>query len=109
MLGPILPLLVEEAWHYTPPLFKETREHPLRRMIGPAVEEEASEPSTAHLGASTSNNSVADQMSLLLAANKAIKGALELARGDKKIGSSLQSNVIISFSPEDTIIFESFQ
>jgi isoleucyl-tRNA synthetase len=110
MLGPVLPLLVEEAWHYTPSLFKGTREHPLRRMIEPAIKEKVLEPSAAHpSGVPTFDNSVVDQMSLLLAANKAVKGALELARGEKKIGSSLQSNVIISFSPEDTAIFESFQ
>ena len=102
MLGPILPLLVEEAWSYTPSSFKETREHPLRRMIGPTVQEKG-------LELASSDNFVADQTSLLLAVNKVVKGALELARGEKKIGSSLQSNVIISFFPEETVIFETFQ
>ena len=80
MLGPVTPLLVEEAWHHTPTAIKNGTQHPLQRLY-PVIREE------------WVNQLLADDLPLLLRAKDAIKLAQELARNDKKLGSSLQSSI----------------
>jgi isoleucyl-tRNA synthetase len=80
MLGPVTPLLVEEAWHHTPTAIKNGNRHPLQRLY-PAIREE------------WENQLLVDDLPLLLRAKDAVKLAQELARNERKLGSSLQSSI----------------
>ncbi|KAI9780149.1 MAG: isoleucine-tRNA ligase [Geoglossum umbratile] len=80
MLGPVTPLLVEEAWHHAPAAIKDNIQHPLQQPYPPIREE-------------WDDKLLAADLPLLLRANNAVKLAQELARNEKKLGSSLQSSV----------------
>jgi isoleucyl-tRNA synthetase len=82
-LRPIVPLTVEEAWAYTPANIKEAEIHPLRRLNNSTPPEWL-------------NNGLAAEMPWLMNANEAVKAAQEEARVAGRIGSSLQSSVILN-------------
>lgn len=84
LLYPVTPLLVEETWDYAPDQIKRSYLHPAKRTF-------ASEGSFI---LSKQNRQLEYDITFLLRANTAVKSAQELARADKKMGSSLQSQVI---------------
>ncbi|KAK2732510.1 isoleucine-tRNA ligase [Myotisia sp. PD_48] len=94
LLGPIVPLLVEESWEHAPEKIKQSLEHPLRRTI-PMPNEE------------WRNDSLEEALPILDAANSAIKSIQESARLKKQMGSSLQSFVHLEL-PKDTILPDQF-
>lgn len=88
MLNPITPLLVEESWDYAPDQIRSSCIHPAKRIakfsglpvsIGP-------------------NMSLRSSISDLLQANAAVKSAQESARADKKMGSSLQCQIMFQIT-----------
>ena len=95
MLSPITPLLVEETWDYTPKQIREWRKYPFHQLW------------TDRSGLSNGrddpwrNDQLKNDLPHLLQAHAAVKNAQERARSDKKMGSSLQSFVMLQF-PEIT-------
>jgi isoleucyl-tRNA synthetase len=97
MLGPIIPLLVEESWEHSPNLYKDLFEHPLKRVW-------TSLPEEWH------DLSILALLPQLVAVNSSVKAAQEQARTQKLMGQSLASDVIIylrkdidlSLLPKDT-------
>jgi isoleucyl-tRNA synthetase len=87
MLGPITPLLVEEAWNFTPNQINEATQHPLKRMWLPSV------------ASSDSSSAIDEQISLIMSAHSAVKNALEDFRTRGKMGSSLECDVYLHFPP----------
>ncbi|KAI9376455.1 hypothetical protein BJX61DRAFT_530866 [Aspergillus egyptiacus] len=83
VLAPITPLLVEETWEHTPEAIKMENEHPLRRIV--------TQPALAWQDVSLD----ADYQDIV-AVHSAIKTIQEKARGQKQMGSSLQSFVHIA-------------
>jgi len=83
MLAPVTPVLIEETWDYTPAKVKETATHPLRR-VWPEERDQ------------WRDDQLSSDMQYLFAANAAVKVAQEQARGDKKMGSSLQCFVVLA-------------
>ncbi|KAJ5273778.1 hypothetical protein N7478_008903 [Penicillium angulare] len=80
VLGPITPLLVEETWEHTPEAIRSQSDHPLQRV--------------ASIPASEWNDPALDISYLELnAVHSVIKNLQEQARGEKQLGSSLQSYV----------------
>lgn len=88
ILGPVVPLLVEETWEHTPEAIRRQCEHPLRRITSPP-------PSIWH------DPSLETDYQELIAAHSAINNAQETGRSHKQIGSSLQSFVHVVL-PEGT-------
>lgn len=87
MLTPITPHLVEEAWEHLPEWMKaENPVHPFHRTL--------SDPIISSSRSIGDSNLLAD-LPWLLNANTAIKTAQEEARVAKKIGSSLESSVVL--------------
>ncbi|MCJ1258712.1 isoleucine-tRNA ligase [Lignoscripta atroalba] len=89
MLSPITPLLIEEVWDYTPETLKRNRAHPMQETWC---------DKDGHLeyrDGGWENEQLQFDLPHLLAANVAVKSAQEMARGDKKMGSSLQSFVML--------------
>jgi isoleucyl-tRNA synthetase len=89
MLAPITPVLVEEAWEHLPGWLKgdEALVHPLRQLYNAPV----IDPSRLTLDESE----LREHMPVLMRTGAAIKAASELARADKKLGSSLQCDVVL--------------
>lgn len=87
LLAPVTPLLIEEVWDYTPSQIKSTSRSPLQRS-GLDI------PSPGHRGEESENEWSASPY--LFQANEAVKRAQEMARIDKKMGSSLQSFVVLA-------------
>ncbi|CAI6335928.1 unnamed protein product [Periconia digitata] len=89
MIGPVCPLLVEEVWDHTPQALREGSTHPSRTiwtpLPRPTPEEAKSLDETQHL---------------VNKLNTCIKGALERLRLDKKLGSSLESEVVLFLNKE---------
>ena len=88
MLAPITPLLVEEANHY---MRTDTKLTPPRWLAWDTLVNDA-------LGENPflwQNMELESHMPHLLSVNSAIKSAQEAARGHKKMGSSLQSFVLL--------------
>ncbi|KAL1956076.1 hypothetical protein VTO42DRAFT_7671 [Malbranchea cinnamomea] len=94
VLGPIVPLLVEESWEHTPEMIKSACEHPLKRVM--------TVPSSTW-----EDDMLEKAFPTLMAANAAIKQMQETARSKKQMGSSLQSYVHLVV-PEDVTVFEYF-
>lgn len=94
VLGPIVPLLVEESWDHTPEHIRPICEHPLKRRM-------ATPDSTWE------NQALESSFPTLMAANTAIKNMQEAARSKKQIGSSLQSFVHLVV-PDGISDFEAF-
>ncbi|KAL1872951.1 isoleucine-tRNA ligase [Diaporthe australafricana] len=90
MLAPITPVLVEEAWDHAPEWLKgEGSIHPLRQLYAsPVVDEARLLPAADELR-------LREAMPVLFAVHAGIKSAAELARRDKKVGSSLQCSVLL--------------
>ncbi|KAI9833902.1 MAG: hypothetical protein M1819_003411 [Sarea resinae] len=82
MLAPVTPLLVEEAWAYTPAALQTASQTPLQRIYPRAPTE-------------WQNPELENDLPWLSAANTAVKAAQEQARADKKLGSSLGSDVVV--------------
>ncbi|KAA6410352.1 MAG: isoleucyl-tRNA synthetase [Lasallia pustulata] len=89
MLGPVTPLLVEEVWAYTPKQLREHINYPLRRARHSRLD---------MLPMFSFNVPKYDPSDtpFLSQANEAVKYAQEVARSDKKMGSSLQSSVVLA-------------
>ena len=86
MLAPVTPLLVEEAWDYAP----KQIQHLQRTLL--TVDD------PAEIGHSCWHNKQLElDLPYLLQANAAVKIAQEMARSEKKMGSSLQSDVHFQF------------
>lgn len=92
VLAPIVPLLIEEACDYLP---NQLDFHPVK------VGWTEHEPPTRVFGA-WENQQLERDLPHLVAANTAVKAAQELARVDKKMGSSLQSFVLFEFHRSET-------
>ena len=88
MLYPITPLLVEEARDYAPDQIKDICAHPMKR--GNAEDD--------RIVRMVSNPSLEEQLPGFQCANSAVKSAQELARAEKKMGSSLQSQVMFQIN-----------
>lgn len=88
MLAPVTPLLIEETWNYTPQALKNKDGHPLKRTF-PTIPPE------------WDNDVLATALPFMLAANTAVKAAQEIARGEKKMGSSLQCFVLLAFDDNE--------
>lgn len=84
MLAPICPILIEEIWDYTPKEIQKWQGYPFHRIWGERGE------STAW-----KNSQLEKDLPNLLLANAAVKCAQETARSEKKMGSSLQSFVLL--------------
>jgi isoleucyl-tRNA synthetase len=94
MLTPITPSLVEEAWEHRPQWMKEEEQiHPFHQTL---------EQSNVSLGRIPDYETLTQDLPFLLNANAAIKSAQEEARGNKVIGSSLESSVVLEFPQEST-------
>jgi isoleucyl-tRNA synthetase len=91
LLAPVTPLLVEEACGYLP---KQLSFHPVKACWG------RNGPPVNVLDP-WSNHELESDMPYLAAVNTAIKAAQELARTDKKMGSSLQSFVLFEIKKGD--------
>lgn len=89
MLAPVTPLLVEETWDYTPKKIQEWHGYPFYRQWTEESEIEEKDDDRWH------NKQLEKDLPILMQANAAIKSAQEMARKDKKMGSSLQSFVLV--------------
>ncbi|MCJ1482970.1 isoleucine-tRNA ligase [Schaereria dolodes] len=91
MLAPVTPLLIEEVWDHTPQRIKDNSKHPMRDLwkydYGHSDKWE--------------NEKLQNDLPYLLAAGAAVKSAQEMARRDKKMGSSLQSFVLLEIDQVD--------
>ncbi|RAK77065.1 isoleucine--tRNA ligase ISM1 [Aspergillus fijiensis CBS 313.89] len=88
VLAPITPMLVEETWEHTPEAIKTQSQHPLQRVVSaPAAEWQ--------------NEGLESDYQELAAVNSVVKAVQEKARGQKQLGSSLQSFVHLVL-PEDS-------
>ncbi len=92
MLAPVTPLLIEETWAYTPSHIRDWLEYPFHRIW--------KERNGTNDGYDVSwrNDQLTTDLPYLLQANTAVKRAQERARNDKKMGSSLQSFVVLQFN-----------
>ncbi|KAH7018412.1 tRNA synthetases class I-domain-containing protein [Microdochium trichocladiopsis] len=94
MLAPMTPLLVEEAWEHRPQWMKEdsTVIHPLHQLYNdPLVEPDRLRTDIA---------SVRGDVPTIMMLHSAVMSCLELARTDKRIGSGLQSHVVLQVQDE---------
>lgn len=100
MLTPVTPLLIEETWDYTPRHIQEWHGYPFHRQWIEGLEIGGEECNRWH------NEQLEEDLPILMQANAAIKAAQELARNERKMGSSLQSFVLLEvkqpFIPEPT-------
>lgn len=97
MLAPITPMLVEEAWDHTPEWLKKDSVHPLRQLYTSPVIDDARLPAEVE-------QKLREVMPVLFAVNTGIKSATEVARRDKKVGSSLQCSVILQIPDQEIAI-----
>jgi len=101
MLAPITPHLVEEVWEHRPEWLKsENHVHPLRRTLN--------DPIISPSRFSIDQNMLGD-FPWLMSANAAIKTAQEEARVAKRIGSSLESSVVLELPEEARSIFSRYE
>ena len=82
MLAPVTPLLVEEVWDYAP----KQIQHLQRTML--------TNDSHVQSHSAWRNERLEKDLPFLMSANAAVKTAQEAARSEKKMGSSLQSDVL---------------
>ncbi len=87
MLAPTTPLLVEETWDYTPEKIQEWHGYPFHRRWIEESEFEGEGNDRWH------NEQLKIDLPVLMQTNAAVKAAQEIARNDRKMGSSLQSFV----------------
>ena len=88
MLAPITPMLVEEAWDHAPEWLKKDNVHPLRQLYASPIIDETRLPAGRE-------HRLKETMPVLFAVHAGIKSATEVARRDKKVGSSLQCSVML--------------
>ncbi|KAF7559373.1 hypothetical protein G7046_g4777 [Stylonectria norvegica] len=96
MLAPITPLLVEEGWSHRPTWMSEDAnlENPARQLYNsPLVD-------AARL--TLPQDIVREDVAIISAVHNAVKATLEQARGDKVLGSSLQSSVSLFVEKGET-------
>ena len=98
VLGPIVPMLIEETWEHSPEAIKCCGEHPLRRTFTSPKLEWQQDSTTLDWDYRN-----------LMAANSAIKDLQETARANKQVGSSLQSFVHITVPDDDVSVFEHYE
>ncbi len=98
MLAPVTPLLVEESWAHVPAAIRSTMSHPLCCIHSETPEFWRDE-------------ALAADFAQLLSAKQAVNAAQERARSEKRIGSSLQSSIILYFPDANAAIatFELFE
>lgn len=84
LLAPITPFLIEETWDHTPEQIKAWQGYPFHRRWGDKVESPV-----------WVNVELKNDLPILVQANAAVKSAQEMARREKKMGSSLQSFVVL--------------
>lgn len=89
MLAPVTPLLIEEIWDYTPHQIQEWSGYPFHHQWIEGSEVGSEECNHWH------NEQLQEDLPILMQANDAIKAAQEIARNERKMGSSLQSFVLI--------------
>ncbi|KAI0149711.1 isoleucyl-tRNA synthetase [Hypoxylon sp. NC0597] len=96
MLAPMTPLLVEEAWDHRPDWMKQDSSlvHPLHQLYADPV----IDPSRL----TRDLTSLRKDIPVLMSVHAAIKSGLENARGDKVLGSSLQSSVLLDVADSPT-------
>ena len=95
MLAPITPLLVEEACDYLPPQLTSEAWNFTCADAG----------SSANVKGPWVNEGLEKDMAFLSALNAVVKSTQELARGEKKMGSSLQSFVAIQLPTNGDSLF----
>jgi len=91
MLGPLTPMLVEESWEHSSETLQTGQQPPLRRSWNPI-------PAEWH-------DEELEKIYLppITAINAAVKSVQERARTDKKMGSSLDSDVLLVLNNDSTI------
>jgi isoleucyl-tRNA synthetase len=87
LLGPMTPMLIEEAWEHTPDAIKSAGLHPLKRIL-------SDPPLEWH------NRSLEADFPLLMDLNATVKQMQEVARSKQQMGSSLQSFVHLELPDE---------
>ena len=97
MLGPLTPMLVEESWEHSPEGVKAGLESPLQR-IWDRVPPEWYDEELEKL-----------YLPLMTAINTAVKSAQEHARADKKMGSSLDSDVALTLEEASVVLLKPLQ
>jgi isoleucyl-tRNA synthetase len=99
MLTPITPNIVAEAWDHRPEWMKsEDGMHPFHRTLDQPL-------TTRNLDVS---EHIRDDIPWLLNANTALKVAQEEGRAQKKIGSSLESSVILQLPLQARAAFDRY-
>jgi isoleucyl-tRNA synthetase len=91
MLGPLTPMLVEESWEHSSETLQTGQQPPLQRSWDPIPAEWHNEELEK------------TYLPLITAINAAVKSAQERARTDKKMGSSLDSDVLLVLNNDSTI------
>ncbi len=86
MLGPVLPLLIEESWAHSPEVYKISLQHPLKRVWATA-------PSDWR------NGTLQQLLPIIVSVNLGVKAAQEKARSAKLLGQSLASEVKLYVKP----------
>lgn len=86
MLGPMLPLLVEESWAHSPDVYKASLQHPLKRIWETAPTEWYSD-------------GLQKLLPIIMSVNSGVKAAQEKARSEKLLGQSLASEVKLYMKP----------
>lgn len=94
-LGPITPLLVEETWEHTPDAIQSQNKHPLQRLSAAPLPE-------------WQNAALEANYEEIVAVHSVIKNLQEKARGQKQLGSSLQSFVHLSFPGLSDSVFHQY-
>lgn len=92
MLAPVVPILIEETWDYVPAQLKEGMKNPLQGLWADRSDEDWRNPQ------------LEKDIPYLLQTHDAVKSALEMARGDKKMGSSLQSFIMLQCADDTTTV-----
>ncbi|KAG8160038.1 hypothetical protein KVR01_010675 [Diaporthe batatas] len=96
MLAPITPVLVEEAWDHAPAWLRRGAVHPLRQLYAaPVVDDNNGRQQQLLVPGGEEERRLREAMPVLFAAHAGIKSAAELARRDKRVGSSLQCSVVL--------------
>ena len=94
MLGAITPVLVEEVWNYMPEVIQKANGHPLRNIVDtPLVVQNTAEESWR-------NEMLEQDLPMLSQLNDSVKALQEALRSEKKMGSSLQSFVLLQTDEE---------
>lgn len=95
MLSPVCPLLVEEVWDHVPVPLLEASVHPARVPWAPIVLDSSTSQSTDLLSRENDPAQLDAYLSYASTIGVAIKVAQERLRTEKKIGSSLETQVLI--------------